>query len=192
MKWLGWKPLLSLSAPPYEPVMTWHLSHNAKCKSRNERKAFVTVEVTCLLQSMTHYIKLVLHTENVHRALNIYMNQPLWNELLFLHMTHFTTFHISLYHRWTGTHYCNFYIFLQWARCRCFTRHELWLNDLLHISQLKGFSPVWTRRCLERAALSTKPLLHISHLYGLSPVCVRLCVVREPLWANRLLHTLNI
>jgi hypothetical protein len=161
------------------------------CKSRNDRKVFAKVEVTCLLQSMTHYIKQVLHKQNAHGALNIYTNLPLWNELSLLQTTHFTTFHISLYHCLMGTHYCNFYIF-QWARCRCFTRHELWLNDLLHISQLKGFSPVWTRRCLERAALSTKPLLHILHLYGLSPVCVRLCVVREPLWANRLLHILHM
>jgi hypothetical protein len=47
---------------------------------------------------MTHYIKLVLHKENAPRALNIFMNLPLWNELPLLHMTHFTTLHISLYY----------------------------------------------------------------------------------------------
>ena len=186
---------LSLSAPLYVPLMTWHLSHNAECKFMQIQEwqasicygrsnMFVTIH-DILHQTSTAQTKCAQSSEYLHESAFVEWALTSTHDPLH-HLPHTP---LSLLN---GNSLLQIYIFFQWARCRCFTRHELWLNDLLHISQLKGFSPVWTRWCLERAALSTKPLLHILHLYGLSPVCVRLCVVREPLWANCLLHTLHM
>lgn len=43
-------------------------------------------------------------------------------------------------------------------------RLELWVKDLPHKSQLKGFSPVWTLMCRARLGLLLNSLLHSKHL----------------------------
>ena len=62
-------------------------------------------------------------------------------------------------------------------------------NNLLQMTQKKGFSPMWLRICLVRLLLTANDCPHMSHLKGFSFVCSRIWVFRLQFCVNDVLQS---
>ena len=62
------------------------------------------------------------------------------------------------------------------------------MNDLLHLEQACGLSPVWILSCVFKALLLVNELSHLGQLNGFSPVWILSCTFKLPLVLNAFSH----
>ena len=58
-------------------------------------------------------------------------------------------------------------------------------TNAVHVSHLKGFSPVRVHTCFFRSSLWAKHNPHESHVNGFAPVWVHTCLFKCPFWAKQ-------